>query len=284
MSGFSIDWLNLREAADLRARDRELLGAAWQLLQTASASGPSTVVDLGAGTGATVRAFSLVAAEGLHTHDGAAPNTANFTIDWRLVDHDTTLLTEAISRHGADHQITTWHADLSEPAALPLQKARLITASALFDLVSADVIAGLATAIAKPGIPAAGVYAALNYDGVTQWSPDHPLDTEVLQAFNRDQQRDKGMGPALGPAAADHLADVFQQAGFQVRLAESPWLLDGKDAALLGELINGIYEAVRNDPGLNPQMLLDWREFRLSNVATGTCKVGHKDFLALPPE
>ena len=59
MSGFSIDWLDLREAADRRARDDKLLKQARKWLTSSFAlETEKTVVDFGAGTGSTLRAFA----------------------------------------------------------------------------------------------------------------------------------------------------------------------------------------------------------------------------------
>lgn len=271
MSGFSIDWLDLREDADRRARDSVLLEQARQWLAAAppSDNGP-LAVDLGAGTGSTLRALDAA---------GNGPALAS----WRLVDHDRALLAEARRRHGEQHRIDTHSADLADLATLPLAGARLVTASALFDLVSVRFIETLATTLQASGpgrIPA--VYAALNYDGITRWTPAHPLDDAVLEAFNRDQRRDKGFGPALGPDAGACMEQVFQSAGFTVHSASSPWQLDGTDQAMVTALIEGIAGAVEQAPRLTPASLQDWTRFRQSHVTTGTCIVGHSDLLALP--
>jgi len=269
MSGFSIDWLDLREAADRRARDSDLCARAIHWLQTApSPDREAVVVDLGAGTGSTLRAL-----------DGAGHRP----LLWRLLDHDPSLLAEAQRRHGGQTSIETFAADLSDIGILPLDDARLVTASALFDLVSAEFLQTLAQALQRPsGQDPVGVYSALNYDGLTRWSPSHPLDDAVLEAFNRDQRRDKGFGPALGPAAADAMHDAFSRAGFQVFSASSPWVLDGADAPLLSALITGIAAAVAGNSGVETSALEDWVRFRQSQVVFGSCMVGHTDLLAVP--
>lgn len=273
MSGFSIDWLDLRETADLRARDNALLerAAGW-LKPRLSSDGTPVVVDLGAGTGSTLRAFSTA-------------HTDTESLTWRLVDHDRNLLAEARRRHGGRHRIETCPADLAQVTALPLEDTRLVTASALFDLVSAGFIEALATALQSrsPDQPAA-VYAALNYNGLTRWTPVHPLDDTVLAAFNDDQRRDKGFGPALGPDAGACMERVFTRAGHTVHSASSPWELNSTDQALVTALIEGIAGAVARDPRLDPALLEDWIRFRQANVATGTCTVGHTDLLALPAQ
>jgi len=269
VSGFSIDWLNLREDADLRARDPELLSRAKRWLEVGGAAAAAhVVVDLGAGTGATLR---VLTAEGSRT----APAT------WRLLDQDETLLAEANRRHGNSQRLEICPMDLANVATLPLNGVRLVTASALFDLVSADFIQALAMALLKASRDSkVGIYAALNYDGTTDWEPAHPLDKTVLAAFNRDQRRNKGFGPALGPDSGRCMIEIFSQAGFAVHAAESPWQLGAADKALVSALIEGIAEAVAQDASFESTELDDWTRFRQLHVATGTCMVGHTDILA----
>lgn len=265
MSGFSIDWLDLREAADRRARDQGLKDQALKWLETA----PDPVaVDLGAGTGSTLRQLT-----------SSNPKT----LTWRLVDNDTTLLDEAVRRHGETHRIEPCKADLATLTSLPLQGARLVTASALFDLVSENFLDALATTLkAQNQQQPIGLYAALNYDGATQWTPQHPLDDAVLAAFNQDQRTDKGFGLALGPDSGAVMQRLFTEAGFQVFTASSPWVLDGADEAMVSALITGIAAAVADHPDIDASALADWVQFRQANTATGTCSVGHTDVLALP--
>lgn len=279
MTGFSIDWLDLREAADRRARDDSLLERARQWLHTdlKQAAG-MTVVDLGSGTGSTLRAFSASPSS-----TSAAKLADQKSLSWRLVDQDAALLAEARRRHGESFSLQTYEMDLADIAALPLAGAQLITASALFDLVSADFVDTLAAALhGQSQQPTVGIYAALNYDGTTRWAPAHPLDEAVLDAFNRDQQRDKGFGVALGPDAGSYMERVFRGAGFKVLTANSPWNLDGSDEKLVNALITGIGDAVVSDAALDKTQLQDWIQFRKAHAATGICVVGHTDLVALP--
>jgi hypothetical protein len=272
MTGFSIDWLDLRKAADQRARDDDLLQKAKCWLKTAPALGTgAVVVDLGAGTGSTLSAF--------FTSDTSKQESQS----WRLVDHDAELLAEARRRHGGSHQLETYALDLTDIATLPLEGAHLITASALFDLVSAVFIETLAATLQRQRQPV-GLYSALNYDGTTRWTPTHPMDEDILSAFNRDQRRDKNFGPALGPDAGRYTERVFNKSGFRVICANSPWMLDRSDRKLVNELIIGIGEAVAGDPALDADSLQDWIKFRKTHLETGTCNVGHMDLLALPKD
>ena len=269
MTGFSVDWLNLREAADQQARNGELLRVA----ATFAASGgdaQAVVVDLGAGTGSTYRTF------------GQHGFSAGFTSTWRLVDNDRELLVEAARRADQNRRIEAYDLDLNQVALLPLTQVRLITASALFDLVSAPFVDRLIAAVdAVSAGRAVGIYAALNYNGSTCWDPAHPLDQQVLEAFNEDQTMDKGFGPALGPDACAYLKQALERACFDVQIATSPWQLEPKDSQLVAELIQGIGRAVQSCPQIMPEDITDWLAFRLAHVTTGSCRVGHTDLLAV---
>src|SRR5580700_5734267 len=91
MSGFSPKWLDLREAVDARSRSAKLAG---MVARHFDGWRPVSVVDLGCGTGANLRATA--ASLGPEQH-------------WTLVDHDAVLLDAARERladwaDGADCQ------------------------------------------------------------------------------------------------------------------------------------------------------------------------------------
>ncbi|SEK39755.1 Methyltransferase domain-containing protein [Roseovarius nanhaiticus] len=216
--GFSADWLALREPADHAARDAGLLR------QAAVAAGPAPVIlDLGCGTGSTVRAL--------------APHLPRSTL-WRLVDNDPDLLDRAAkaARDGGARAET--HAcNLADLDSLPLEGVTLVTASALLDLMPEAWLRAFA---ARLGVP---FYAALSYDGRMEWQPEEARDAPVTEAFNRHQRGDKGIGPALGPDAAPTAAAVFAEAGFDVIRARSDWQLGPEQAPLQAELVRGIAAA-----------------------------------------
>ena len=269
MSGFSIEWLNLREASDHKARDRHLLKTAANWLNDLK-SKDKVIVDLGSGTGSTIR--------GLQRYTTLAPS-----IQWRLVDNDPELLAEAVHRHSEEYSIESFLVDLSATQKLPLESVSLITASALLDLVSSNFIRDLCQLIKEKneGRPL-GFYSALNYDGCIKWTPFHPLDAAILMNFNTDQSRDKGFGPALGPDATDFLKTQFHSTKFQCLSAKSPWLLGSADYLLTESLINGISDVAIQTDGLTNSEIQDWKTFRIKNVRTGTCYLGHTDILVLP--
>jgi SAM-dependent methyltransferase len=278
MSGFSAEWLELREPADHRARNRDLLGA---LSRRFAGRDTLSVVDLGCGAGSNIRALAP-----------ALPRRQR----WRLVDHDRALLGAAreriarwgdtrdaagpdlkVSREGRDLTIAFQEADLAADLDGVLNGApHLVTAAALFDLVSAEWIERFVAAVAARQ---AVFYTVLTYNGTESWSPPHPADGAIQAAFHSHQGGDKGFGPAAGPRATEALAQAFLKAGYRVRSAESPWQLGPDDTALVRELAQGTARAVRETGRVPEQEVASWLEARLSRA---TCVVGHTDLLAFP--
>ena len=257
MSGFSAEWLSAREPADRRSRDPALLRAVADFLARYEAP---LVVDLGCGTGALGRALD--------------PHLTR-PVRFRLVDGDPALLAEAEAR--STRPAETVRADLAHDLSA-IEGARLVTASALLDLVSE---AWLDRLVAAVDAAKAGFYAPLSYDGRIAWRPAHPLDAPVLDGFNRHQRTGKGFGPALGPEAAAFAAARFRRAGYSVSIADSPWRLGRADHALIVALARGIARAAGEIGGLPPAAIEDWLAFRLAHREEGAVVIGHQDVLAV---
>lgn len=249
--GFSADWLALREHSDHTARDADLLR------QAVKAAGPNPVIlDLGCGTGSTVRAFESLIPSGSK---------------WRLVDNDRELL--ALAGKAAGAAASLHQQDLTDIDSLPLAGVTLVTASALIDLVSRHWLEQLAKRLSVP------VYFALSYDGLMSWEPKNSKDDAVTAAFNLHQRTDKGFGPALGPDSVAVASEVFRAHGFEVLVANSPWQLGPGETELQKQLIAGISQAA-NEFGLQDAGL--WASERIAAADRTLCQVGHGDILAIP--
>jgi SAM-dependent methyltransferase len=251
--GFDAAWLDLRAPADDRARDPGLMARA-----VAHVGAGARLLDLGCGTGATARAFAAAGA--------IAPR-------WCLVDNDPALLALARERHPAAEIRCQ---DLRDIDALPLDGICMVTASALFDLVSGDWLERLVARLARGRV---ALHAALSYDGEMRWTPEDPDDAAVTERFNRHQRGDKGFGPALGPEAAVRLIALFEAHGYAVRSAPSPWRLGPRDAALHEALLAGIADAAQ-ETGLRAAP--DWAARRRAGIGAAQAEIGHVDVLALP--
>jgi len=256
MSGFAADWLALRQPADARGLDRGLLARLRALLGPAERL---TVLDLGAGSGGNMALL--------------APHLPG-TQTWRLVDADADLLARAEPPPGAHAEAVV--ADLAAGIdGLLAPRPDLVTAKALLDLAGRAWLAALTEALARHNLP---LLATLSYDGRERWHPAHPADAAVLGAFHADQRRDKGLGPALGPAAHGEMARMLRDAGFEVTESESDWhLAQPHDAQLIAALAEGSAAATRDILGTDADVWLDARKGAQSVL------IGHRDLLALPP-
>ncbi|MBK8210944.1 MAG: class I SAM-dependent methyltransferase [Rhodospirillales bacterium] len=269
MSGFSAEWLALRAGADRQARAPLLLRAVRHRLAGRQAYGkPLHIVDLGAGTGGTLRLLAPL-----------LPSPQS----WRLIDNDATLLASAtrLPRRGKQIVVRRLCADLADTRRLPelLRGGDLITASALFDLVSEDWCRQLLGAAACPGVT---FYAALTYDGRVVLHPPDPFDAVALALFDQHQHADKGFGHALGPGARAALVRIAAASGAVVRTARSDWRLTPGDAHLLQLLVSGWAEAAREIEPEATEAINSWmaRRFEAIKARCLRARVGHRDVLA----
>jgi len=299
VSGFSAEWLALREPHDAAARAVALVE---RLRRTSAArpnggvAAPRTIVDLGAGSGANLRWL--------------APRLGGEQV-WNLVDHDESLLAAAARalgdwaasrgaqlridgepRDAGRAQLVVRGADFScrvrrarvdlasELARIELPLRALVTSSALLDLVSARWLEALAH---RCRAAAADVYFALTYDGRTVCTPAEPEDSEVLDLLNRHQTGDKGFGPALGPTAAQHAAEVFASLGYGVTVHASDWSIPARDAPLQRALLAGWLDAAVEIAPPRTGALRAWHARRLAHVDAlrSQIAVGHVDFVGI---
>lgn len=264
MSAFTAEWLALREAYDARARNSAIRNAA-----VASLSGhPSvTIVDLGCGTGATLRAL--------------APQLT-VRQNWRLVDNDLGLLARAAANVPARVNATPMPVDLNRDLEAALDgPVDLVTASALLDLVSRNWLERLVVEIAVRKIP---FYAALIYDGRIEFEPVDPADAAIVAALNQHQRTDKGFGPALGPTSAICAVERFKAAGFAVDHGLADWVLGPDDREMQNEVLAGWAAASRELGELSFAEVAGWLTRRREAVASGRSliRVGHVDLFARP--
>ncbi len=266
MSGFSAEWLALREPYDGRARNRDVLeSVAAAAVAVGNAVG---VVDLACGIGSTLRAI--------------APRLPARQ-DWRLVDNDLSLLARAaLGKATAGIAVTRIPVDLTRDLEAALDgPVHLVTASALLDLVSADWLDRLVLEVAARRLP---FYAALTYDGRVVFDPVDPLDAAVIAAVNLHQQTDKGFGPALGPRAAEAEIVRFQTADYSVIHGRSDWRLLPRDHEIQRDLLAGWAGAAREIGAVSLPDAAAWLTRRRDLLAAGrsTITVGHVDIFARP--
>jgi len=263
VSGFSAEWLALREPYDLRARSKAVLDAVLADLDPTSVR----IVDIACGTGATFRALS--------SHLPARQH-------WRLVDNDLSLLARTPPSSPPNIVITTVPTDLKRDLETALDgPLDFVTMSALLDLVSEDWLTRFTIEVAARRLP---VYAALSYDGRIELEPADVADKSVSAAVNRHQRRDKGFGPALGPTAAQAALERFKRVGYAITHGASDWTFGPDDREIQLATLTGWALAARETEELPVADVLDWLGRRRDLVAAGrsSIRVGHFDLFARP--
>ena len=282
MTGFSPEWLALREGADHRARNASVRDAALAMF---AQSPRARLVDLGCGSGSNLRALAPF-----------LPDAQS----WRLVDYDARLLDAASAalsgwaeraqaqpdgslhlwRDGKTIDVRFEQADLARDLESGLDgPADLGTSAAFFDLVAPAWITRFCAAVVSRRLP---LFTVLTYDGVEHWEPPHPADAQVAAAFHAHQGRDKGFGAAAGPRATALLDAAFKAAGWRVVTGASPWRLQPPDdARLIAELAGGAANAVAETGLVSPEDLAAWRA---SRCVAQRCEIGHIDFFAGPSQ
>ncbi len=289
-ASFSADWLQQREPFDTAARDTAAAQLPLHEIHGVQAPGstrpPLRVIDLACGTGSNLRWL--------------APRLGGAQ-QWLVVDHDAALLQRwpaclrlPVGSRGRLHtsgtgfstDIVRRQLDLAQQLEyLPWHAARLVTASALLDLVSAAWLQRFAAAATAARV---AVLMALSVDGRQRFTPRDAADATVAALFEGHQQRDKGFGGlALGVAAGPALVLALRRAGYCISQARSDWWLDGRhDAqalALQRALIDGMAAAALEQQPAAGATVRAWQQRRLAQAGRSTLRVGHVDVLALPP-
>jgi len=265
VSGFSAEWLALREPYDAQARNPVVRDA---VIAAFNGYPSIRIVDLACGTGSTLRAL----APRLPAHQ-----------NWRLADNDLSLLARASATACPEGvTVTAVPLDLNRDLEAALDgPADLITASALLDLVSQAWLERLAVETVVRSTP---LYAVLSYDGRIEIAPADSCDAAIIAAVNAHQRIDKGFGPALGPGAASFASARFESLGYLVVHGKSDWVMGSDDRDIQMELLASWASAAREVGGLSPSDAVAWLTRRRDAVNAGrsSIRVGHVDVFARP--
>ncbi len=289
MSGFSADWLALREPVDHAARR---LPGAFALAQAFAQSvrsraiGSPKLVDLAGGTGSNVRFLAPVigGTQGWEIwewdKDLLEPTFDRFR-DWATSNGwSTSHAGESLVVTGADLSLTirSQQRDLREP--LDFRGFDGVCNAALLDLASEAWCDRVLDALGQAGWPP--FFASLVADGGWDWSPPVADDQAALDAFAEDMKTDKGFGPALGHDAATTWRRLAEARNLEVREADSPWHL-GPDQAEVQLALLGFAETVlrrRPTPGGS---LGGWVRSRRDAANRSNLRLGHREVLTLAP-
>lgn len=273
-TGYSPEWLALREPADAAARAGRLLEPLREHLARDVPGGRDGLVirDLGCGTGSMGRWLA-----------GRLTGPQR----WLLHDRDPELLRRAaagLPGTAADGRAVTAVArrrDITRLRARDLAGTSLVTASALLDLLTADEVDGLAAACAAARCPA---LLTLSVVGRVELEPAEELDTRFAAAFDDHQRRTEHGRRLLGPDAVDSAVAAFGRHGATVLTQESPWRLAAGAAELTRRWLDGWVAAACEQ---RPELAVErhgYLDRRLRGCDRGTLRVAvhHRDLLALP--
>lgn len=283
--------------------------------QTAARAMPRALVvlDLGAGTGSNLRFLAprlgglqrwhltdhdvrLLSAAGratarwARTRTGAPPvmtgaAPSSFATPGR--EADTTRRAHAFAVFGIDAR-DRWSADaiplpedLRALERLPFDRADLVTASALLDLVGEAWLRELVVRCAAAG---AAVLWSLDVDGRARLAPADRADRLVRRDFARDTRRDKGLGPALSSQAGRRAAALLASAGYHVVRARSDWRIGVSRAAFADALLAGWATAATAARPSRARVHAEWLRRRRASLARRRLRilVGHTELAAWP--
>ncbi|WP_426321276.1 SAM-dependent methyltransferase [Microbacterium sp. E-13] len=265
-------WLALRAPADDSARSAELAHELARLLSGVSA--PIVVHDLGAGTGSMTRwlAPRLPGPQRWVLRDG----------DPDIVEHlDLRAVVDA-SGHAIASDVVV--EDLSQLPADAFEGSSAVTASALLDVVTEAEAAHVVRACVAAGTPA---LFSLTVTGAARVRPaerHEAIEHAIGAAFNDHQRRRHDERRMLGPDAVPAVAGLFADAGWNVRVAATPWRLSRRRGALIAEWLDGwVSAALEQRPELAAEAE-EYRRHRLAQAAAGHLRVtvSHEDLLAWP--
>lgn len=264
MSAFTADWLALREPYDAQARSRTVLDAV-----SAAFAGRTSlaIVDLGCGTGSTLRALAPRLAARQH---------------WKLVDNDLGLLARAATTQHERATVITAAIDLVRDLEAALDgPVDLVTTSALLDLVSESWLERFVVELAARKLP---LYAALTVDGRVQLKPSDARDAAVLAAAGAFHRRDQGFGPALGPDAAQQLLARLAAVGYAVTHDIADWRFGSQDQEIEIQILESWAGAAREVGRLPAPEIAAWLALRREQAAASrlSIEVGHIDVFATP--
>lgn len=270
-------------AAKTTVDDRALNGHVLAELRRLMPAGAPRVLEVGAGLGTMVARLM----------DWGVVGTGEYTLldtDRQLLDHSRRWLSDWAAARGlrgdllpdglqvGDLRVRLVHAELgSYLEAGHGALADLLIANAVLDLVDVPaVLPGLLRLL----VPAGVYWFTINYDGESIFTPGHPRDDQVMQAYHRDMDERVRYGrPAGDSRTGRRLFHHLRSAGAPPLAAgSSDWVVssgpDGTypddEAYFLRSILSTIQDALRSRPNwVEPADLADWLTVRHRQLAAG---------------
>ena len=272
-------YLAAKTTVDDRALNRHVLAELRRLMP----AGAPRVLEVGAGLGTMVARLMDWGVIGageyilLDTERELLDQSRRWLLDWaaaRGLRGD--LLPDGLQV--GDLRVRLVHAELgryleTDHGAL----ADVLIANAVLDLVDVPAILPGLLRLLVPG----GVYwFTINYDGESIFTPGHPRDDQVMQAYHRDMDERVRYGrPAGESRTGRHLFHHLRAAGAPALAAgSSDWVVSagpdgnypGDEAHFLRSILGTIQDALRSrQDRVAPADLADWLDVRGRQLAAG---------------
>ncbi|GAA0213913.1 class I SAM-dependent methyltransferase [Halobaculum roseum] len=141
-----------------------------------------------------------------------------------------------------------------------------VVARSFADLLAPDDVLALLRAAAPDG----WYHLPLTFDGETRFSPSHPADDAVIEAFH-GTMRNRGRAATL-------LSERFREAGSPPAVdARADWVVEGDgtggypadEATFLRVVLDTVVASVEESGAVPDRTLADWRETREAQLARG---------------
>lgn len=244
---FTTDWLSERFRFDAAARNEAVEKACVAHFQNHARL---TIVDIGSGHGSN---FFYLSPK-FHQHQ-----------EWYFVELNAGLLESALNRiadfakaeklpfnrsggslsfkvKGKDFNIRGIHASFLElDQHISLDEVDLVTAGAVFDLLSVDLFEQLAKQLVSAGLP---LLSTINYTGMA-FDPVQEKDNYFLNLYDAHMQREQAFGRSMGPQCAAWMLSFFKRYNARYLSGESNWQVSPNDIKMHQFLLNYLEHAIK---------------------------------------
>lgn len=283
---FTTDWLSERFHFDSKARNKEVQQSCFQYLQHKS---HLSIVDIGAGHGSNFFYLSPKLRQDQSWYfielnaellDAALMRIVSFAEKSKYT-YQKTDYTVSIQAAGKKIQVTGICASfLQLPKIVSLQTVDLVTAGAVFDLLSENLFAEVVLPLIKAKVP---LLATINYKGMA-FAPEQEQDAHFLHLYHQHMWRQQAFGRSMGPECLAYMTSFFLNHKVAVLTGSSDWQVGPTDKkmhhfllsyleAAIGEMINSTQEK---------QDFEKWLTHKKEQLhqAQLTTKVFHQDLFA----
>lgn len=260
---FATDWLEERYRFDIAARNPSVEAACLQYFSNAT---DIRIIDIGAGSGANfvylADKFPQLQHWALVDLNPKLLNAARTRIKtwgiakgYKVSEHGDQLSLEKDDRRIEVHLV---HGSMLKlPKTFNLSSYQLVTASAVFDLLTADMASQLLNTLHANRL---ALFATLNYQHM-EYFPREEDDQRFIEQYEQHMQRQQAFGRALGPACVPHIQQVFRElptGSFQ--MGPSRWQIEPSDHDMHLHLLHFIEKSLAELPANQkaPQALQEW--------------------------